>query len=96
VVDGPQVRASCTLAARVLGAESCKTTEASGSSDLHAGNLRAQTLAGADRPLAETLQVGDRARLYSRDELQQSERGECRDGEQGHAFDHSRNTAGAS
>ena len=79
-----------------LGAECCNATEAPGSADLQTGDLGTQALPGADGPLAEALQVRDRARLYSRDELQESKWREGRDSKQGHALDDARDAAGAS
>ena len=74
----------------------CKAAEAPNPADLQTGQPRAQALTSTDRPLTETLQMGDRASLYRWNKLQQSKRGEGRDGEQGYAFDDARDAAGAS
>jgi hypothetical protein len=90
MIDSPQVRATTARAA--LGSEACKAADSASSTDLKAGDLGTQALTGVCRPLAETFEVGDRACLYCRDELQERERGEGRNREQGNAFDDSRNT----
>jgi hypothetical protein len=96
VVDSPQIRATCSRAARAFGADRHKATEVAGPTDLQAGDPGAQAFDGMDRSLAKTLQVGNRSRLDSRHELQQSKRGKGRDAKQSHALDDTRDTGGAS